>query len=93
MSDRLQNSFTLLTHMPHPNDDTDAGAEGETKQELKEWQSIEDITKTDAPTSSESSEEVTDVLHIIRDVIHVCVYLFMHEHKRLIFCPAHTYKN
>ena len=48
----------------------DVNAEPETKQQLKEWQRVEDTANADGFTSSNTLKEV-DVVHIVEDIIQV----------------------
>jgi hypothetical protein len=61
--------------MLQANDDTNV--EPETEQELKEWQRVEEIVKTEGTGSSESLEEAADVLHVVGDIICVRRYVFL----------------
>jgi hypothetical protein len=79
--------------MLHANNLPEADAEGDTEQELKEWQSVEEIVKTEGPTSSQTTQDAIDVVHIFGDIIRVRLYLFVCEANRLISYSAHTYKN
>jgi hypothetical protein len=77
----------------HTNDDADADAEGQTEQEIREWQSVEDIVKVDDPTSSETHEDAADTLHVIGDIIRVRPYVLVCVAKRLKASQAYTNQN
>lgn len=51
----------------HANKEDDAIPESE--QELKEWQNVEDIVKTDDSVTSETLEDTSDVLHVVGDIV------------------------
>jgi len=55
----------------------EAAAEPETEQEIKEWQKVEEIVKTDDSTPPETVQDAADVLHIVGDIIRVRRYLII----------------
>ena len=59
--------FAPLGHTLQANDNADA--DPETKQKVKDWQSVEEIVKSDDIAFSDSLQEPADLLHIVGDII------------------------
>jgi hypothetical protein len=80
-----------MGHALQANDDTNT--KPETEQELKEWQRVEDLVKTDGTASLETLEDGADALHVVGDIIRVRVYIFPCATKQLNPCTAYTIKS
>ena len=81
--------FAPLDHTLQTGEDADAGPES--KQHLKEWQTIEDSANNNDSTSSETLEE-PDIVDVIGDIIQVC-YLLLCVCKHSICPPAYSCKD